>query len=134
MVLYIDTSAFVKIVADEQFSTQLRDWIGGAGASYVSSDLLRIEALRSSRRRGPDVVKAARHALTGVDLIGLTSDICEVAADLDPAVLRSLDAAHVATALSVGDDLEGVVTYDQRLSEACANLGLNVVSPGLAPS
>jgi predicted nucleic acid-binding protein len=134
MVFYLETSAFVKIVADEDFSTQLREWIRGVDMSYVSSDLLRIEALRLSRRRGPGVAKAARDALAGVDLIGLTSDICEVAADLDPAILRSLDAAHVATALSVGDDLDGVVTYDQRLAEACANLGLNVVAPGLVPS
>jgi len=134
MVFYLETSAFVKIVADEDFSTQLREWIRGVDMSYVSSDLLRIEALRLSRRRGSGVAKAARDALAGVDLIGLTSDICEVAADLDPAILRSLDAAHVATALSVGDDLDGVVTYDQRLAEACANLGLNVVAPGLVPS
>jgi len=124
----------MKIVADEGFSTQLREWIRGDDAGYVSSDLLRIEALRSSRRRGPAVAKAARDALAGVDLIGLTSDICEVAADLDPAIMRSLDAAHLATALSVGDDLDAVVTYDQRLAEACANLGLNVVAPGLMPS
>src|SRR6056297_2885415 len=128
MVFYLETSAFVKIVADEDFSTQLREWVRGDDASYVSSDLLRIEALRSSRRRGPSVAKAARDALAGVDLLGLTSDICEVAADLDPEILRSLDAAHVATALSVGDELEGVITYDRRLSESCANLGLNVVA------
>jgi predicted nucleic acid-binding protein len=134
MVFYLETSAFVKLVADEDFSAQLREWIRGLDAGYVSSDLLRIEALRSSRRRGPGVAKAARDALAGVDLIGLTSDICEVAADLDPAILRSLDAAHVATALSVGDDLDGVVSYDQRLAAACANLGLNVVAPGLMHS
>lgn len=130
MVFYIETSAFVKILADEDHSTQMRDWVRSAGAEYVSSDLLRIEAMRSSRRRSPQVVKAAREALTGVDLIGLTSDICEVAAHLDPVIMRSLDAAHIATALSVGDDLEGVITYDRRLSEACASLGLNVVAPG----
>ena len=134
MVFYIETSAFVKLLADEEYSTQVRDWVRGADAEYVSSDLLRIEALRSSRRRSPQVVKAAREALSAVGLIRLTSEICEVAAHLDPATMRSLDAAHVATALSVGDDLEGVITYDRRLSEACASLGLNVVSPGVSPS
>jgi predicted nucleic acid-binding protein len=134
MVFYIETSAFVKLLADEAHSTQMRDWVRGAGAEYVSSDLLRIEAMRSSRRRSPQVVKAAREAISGVDLIRLTSDICEVAAHLDPAIMRSLDAAHVATALSVGDELEGVITYDRRLAEACGQLGLAVVAPGAEKS
>jgi uncharacterized protein len=55
--------------------------------------------------------------------------MCEVAADLDPSILRSLDAAHLATALSVGDELEGIVTYDERLATAARALGLGVLHP-----
>ena len=29
-------------------------------------------------------------------------------------MLRTLDAIHIATALAVGDDLESIVTYDER--------------------
>ncbi|HVB52446.1 MAG TPA: hypothetical protein VND89_12005 [Acidimicrobiales bacterium] len=34
-----------------------------------------------------------------------------------PETLRSLDALHLATALEIGDDLEGVVVCDDRLIE-----------------
>ena len=134
MVYYIDTSAFVKTVVIEQNSLDLVTWVQSMDPAFVSSDLLRIEVLRSARRIDSSVMKEAREALRSVDFIALSSDVCELAADLEPAVLRSLDAAHVATALSVGDDLDGVVTYDQRLAEACDNLGLNVVAPGLMPA
>ena len=134
MVYYIDTSAFVKTVVIEQNSLDLVTWVQAMDPAFVSSDLLRIEVLRSARRIDSSVMKEAREALRSVDFIALSSDVCELAADLEPAVLRSLDAAHVATALSVGDDLEGVITYDRRLAEACDNLGLNVVAPGLMPA
>ncbi|MFT5202590.1 MAG: prevent-host-death family protein [Candidatus Aldehydirespiratoraceae bacterium] len=48
---------------------------------------------------------------------------------LDPSVLRSLDALHLATALDLGDDPEGLVTYDDRLADAAEANGVAVVSP-----
>lgn len=51
------------------------------------------------------------------------------AAELDPAVLRSLDAVHLAAAWRLGDDLEGIVTDDDRMADAAAVLGLRVLSP-----
>ena len=134
MAYYIDSSALVKMIVTEQHSKDLVAWVQSMNPTFVASDLLKIEALRSARRIDPSVVRATRDALRCVHFIALSSDVCELAADLEPAVLRSLDAAHVATALSVGDDLDAVITYDQRFAEACANLGLNVVAPGLMPS
>jgi hypothetical protein len=43
--------------------------------------------------------------------------------------MRSLDALHLASALELGDDLEGVVTYDGGLGEAMAMIGYPVVAP-----
>jgi predicted nucleic acid-binding protein len=43
--------------------------------------------------------------------------------------LRSLDAIHLATALSLGQDLAGIVTYDQRLAEAAIGADLEVWAP-----
>jgi hypothetical protein len=48
---------------------------------------------------------------------------------LKPASLRSLDAVHLATALSLGVELGGVLTYDARMRDAAAVLGLTVVAP-----
>jgi hypothetical protein len=62
-------------------------------------------------------------------MLRLTTAICERAALLDPAHLLSLDALHLAAALEMGDDLEGLVTYDRRLAEEAAALGIVVVTP-----
>ena len=43
--------------------------------------------------------------------------------------LRSLDAIHLATALALGDDLEAIVTYNERMITAAALLGLTTTSP-----
>ena len=51
------------------------------------------------------------------------------AGELDPAVLRSLDAIHLAAALAIGDDLEGVVTYDERMVAAAHALGIATLTP-----
>ena len=96
----------------------------------VASDLMRVEALRVARRRSPEVEQRARSLLDVVTLVTVSRQVCDRASELDPRVLRSLDAVHLATALSLGDDLELVLTYDARMREACGWLGLDVVAPG----
>ena len=55
--------------------------------------------------------------------------VLDGAAAIDPAELRSLDAVHLATALGIGERLDGVVTYDARLREAADLAGLTVLMP-----
>lgn len=40
-----------------------------------------------------------------------------------------LDALQVAAALELGDDLDDLVTYDDRLSTVAERNGIRVVSP-----
>ncbi|HEY2548965.1 MAG TPA: hypothetical protein VGI64_00155 [Streptosporangiaceae bacterium] len=47
---------------------------------------------------------------------------------LGPAVLRSLDAIHLAAALDLGDDLEALITYDDQLAEAAQFNGIRVTA------
>jgi predicted nucleic acid-binding protein len=70
----------------------------------------------------------ARAVLDAVILMTMPSSVFERAAMLEPALLRSLDALHLAAALELGDDLEGVVTYDRRLAESAEALGIRVVA------
>jgi predicted nucleic acid-binding protein len=51
------------------------------------------------------------------------------AAALEPAELRTLDALHLASAMSLGDDLDVLVAYDARLATAAADAGIEVVAP-----
>ncbi|MCZ3387418.1 MAG: PIN domain-containing protein [Actinomycetia bacterium] len=98
---------------------------------FFASELLRVEALRTARRHSANALREARARLDVVTLVSVTGDICERAAAFDPSILRSLDAVHLATALSLGDELGGVLTYDRRLVDACAAHGVRVVAPGV---
>ena len=126
---YLDTSAAVKLLFAERESTAMGRWWDAIGARVVSSDLLRTELLRVTRRVDPEQMTQARALLDSLTLLKLSTTLCERAAMLDPVVLRSLDALHLAAALELGDDLEGVVTYDRRLAGASRALGIRAVAP-----
>jgi uncharacterized protein len=126
---YIDTSAAVKLVASEAETPallrSLRTW-----RRRASSIVLRVELLRAIRRsQAPQLVTDARRHLESIELIRVDDDVLERAATLDPPTLRSLDAIHLATAISLGADLAALITYDERMRAAALELGLPVVSP-----
>jgi predicted nucleic acid-binding protein len=128
---YLDSSAFVKLAVEEAETPALRSYLGADGAARsVSSALLRTEALRAVRHLGPEALATVRDGLRRVDLIGIDDRILDAAGTLEPRVLRTLDAIHLATALAVGDDLDVILTYDDRLVEAARLVGLVAVSPG----
>jgi hypothetical protein len=127
--LYLDSSAFVKLVVEETESAAVRAFLASHGARRVSSTLLRAESLRAVRHLGPDALATVREGLRRVDLIGIDDRILDAAGTLEPQVLRTLDAIHVATAMAVGDDLEAIVTYDERMIDAARLMGLVTASP-----
>jgi predicted nucleic acid-binding protein len=49
---------------------------------------------------------------------------------LSEPILRSLDALHLASALSIATDLTAFIAYDRRLAAAAAAAGLPTVQPG----
>ncbi len=116
----------------EARSDEMRAWSveeeARSGALW-SSDLLRVEAVRAARRVSQGALEAVRDRLERVAIIAVTTDTYQRASELDPSVLRSLDALHLAAALGLGDDLEGIVTYDGRMGEAARALGLRVIAP-----
>ena len=72
---------------------------------------------------------APRALLDSLTLLTVPASTFERAADLDPDLLRGLDALHLAAALELGDDLDGVVTYDERLAAAAQLHGVTVTAP-----
>lgn len=127
--LYLDSSAFIKLVVVEPESAALRASLASYGARRVSSALLRTEALRSIRHLGPEALATVREGLRRIDLIAIDDRILDAAGTIEPQVLRTLDAIHLATALAVGDDLEAIVTYDERMVEGARLLGLPTATP-----
>ena len=129
MAVYIDTSAFFKLVRDEQHSRALHAWLRNEPPTLVGSELLRIEGIRVTRRISPTLLAEARSRLSAIPQLRVTSDTWMRAAELEPAGLRSLDALHLALALTMNEDLEAMLTYDERLTEACAHHGIRVIAP-----
>lgn len=128
-VWYLDTSALVKTIVEEPESRALIRWLDGK-SQLAASELVRVETIRAVRVSHPAAVPRARQAIAALTLIRLDDALYEAAADLEPASLRSLDAIHLAAALSLGRDLAGVATYDLRMDEAARTFGLPVKAPG----
>lgn len=129
MAYYVDTSAFLKLVVVEEHSDALHAWAAGHHDELFSSDLLVTEALRTARRHSTAALGEARSRLDALTIVRLGPHVFERAAELDPGILRTLDALHLAAALLVGDELEGIVTYDRRLAGAAALHGVAAVEP-----
>lgn len=128
--IYFDTSALVKLVFEEAESSALAAWLTErADVPKISSDLSMVELLRTCRRIDEEAVRDAALLLGGIDLLPIDRPIVERAATLFPHELRSLDAIHLASALSVRAGLTTFVVYDSRLRSAAAEAGIDVESP-----
>lgn len=103
---------------------ELVEWEG-----FVSSSLLGVESLRACARYGTKYEMAAREWMEGLSLLPIDDRILDIAAEVEPLGLRSLDALHLATALSIREEIGVFVTYDERLGDAAEEQGLQVAQP-----
>lgn len=124
----MDSSALVKLVVEEPESAALRELLG-RDADQLTSAIVEVEVVRAVRRVVPELLARARRVVAQIAIVELSDAIRARAAVLEPRTLRSLDAVHLATALAIGDDLDGLVTYDRRMSAAAEDLGLVVSAP-----
>lgn len=128
--IYLDSSAVLKLVFEEAESSALAAWLGPAAGPAVASDLVRIEVSRACRRLDPGSLPAAAGVLAGIDTLRIGAGIVARACEIGGDHLRSLDAIHLATAAQLGPGLATFVTYDRRLAEAARAAGLPVMAPG----
>ena len=126
---YLDASAAAKLVVEEAETDALRQWTQGVEGQLITSDLTRTELIRATRRVVPDQLGQAHDVLVSREIVGLSSKLFRQAGLIEPRSLRSLDAIHLAAALELGDELDGIVTYDDRLADAATQLGIPVVAP-----
>jgi len=128
--VYLDSSALVKLVVAEPESTVLMERLE-AWPLRVSSVLALTELPRALGRAGFGAAarRRAREVLARVALVDVDRRILVTAAALEPRALRTLDAIHLATALTVREDLEAIVTYDRRLRAAAERVHIDVVAP-----
>ncbi len=135
--IYLDTSAAIKLVRPETYSEDLSDWLRQRPHHPVlSSVLIEVELIRATRRSAPEKLHRAAEVLRGVGTVTLSPAVVARAAAYSEESLRSLDAIHLATAEHVvtvsREPLEGFVAYDDRLLDAARSVGLPAVAPGIA--
>ena len=92
-----------------------------------------MEVHRALRRAGatPSQRTRADAVLAGLVLIRVDEPVLARAVALRDPHLRALDAIHLATALSLGDDPEAFIAYDTRLAQAAKTQRLPVAHPGV---
>jgi predicted nucleic acid-binding protein len=126
---YVDTSALVKLFKAEReteaFRAALADW-----PVQVASELLRVEAICTARRLGGQaVLQRASETLERINLIPISPEIIELATAAHTPPLRAMDAIHLATALTMREDLGAIFVYDNDLHAAAQGHHLNPLAP-----
>lgn len=129
---YADTSALVKLIRREPESGALVTFL--TDADIVSSELVVAELPRAIRRAGGTLSRErlltlSDELLDAVGLLPVDRRVLIAAATLAEPALRTLDAIHVATALSA-TPIDGFVTYDERQGAAARLCHLRTVAPG----
>ena len=133
--IYLDSAAVVKLIRQEALSSELVAWLNQRhDETLVSSAVVEVEVPRALRRSAPQSLIGVPTALARLYKIEIDPTIRATAGAYTDALLRSLDAIHLATAqlLAVESEgaLSGFVTYDKRLLAAASAAGMPTASPG----
>jgi predicted nucleic acid-binding protein len=130
--LYLDTSALMKLIRREPESDTLADWLDAeTPAPWVSSMLIEVELPRALRRIDPPLLAEIPAIVARVARYEIDEVVRAAAAAYTDPGLRSLDAIHLATGDAVfGSQLTAFVSYDERLLTAAAAVGLQTATPG----
>ena len=127
MSFYLDSSAIIKLIIEEKESKALRKALSGP---LLTSTLARLEVLRVLDRIDSELDKAGRSRLSELSMIEINQSVLLIAENFRGIPhLRTLDSIHLASALTVRQELEAVVTYDKQMITAANYLGLDTISP-----
>ena len=128
-VVYLDSSAIVKLVVREGETEALRAFLGSA--ELISSVVATVEVPRASHLKtgDPATIGQAEQVLARFFLVSLDGGIRSLAARAQPPGLRTLDAIHLVAALQVSSRIEAAVIYDQRFAEAARASNVVVHAP-----
>lgn len=126
--LYLDSSAVLKFIFNEDESAVARKEIRGA---LYSSELVRVEVIRAVLRIEPELYERALAVLNKIRIIKMKSGIMVQAERLPNHVkIRGMDAIHLASANTLGRLGHTIVTYDKNMAKAAKSLGFVIESPG----
>jgi predicted nucleic acid-binding protein len=123
--VYLDTSAAVKLLVEEAESAALAEFVDQPDLEVMSCLLLETELRRFALRHVLPQAEVTA-ILDAISLYDMPRSLYYEAGILAGQHLRSLDALHLAAAVRLGVDV--VVSYDNRMLESAADIGLNVLA------
>ena len=128
--IYLDSSALVKLAIAEPESPGLLSWLTAQpNLVRVASSVIRVEVPRAVWRAEPSALPESYLVLRRTTEIELTDEVLSKAARVRPVTLGAIDAIHLASALVVRRELTSFVSYDKRLLAAAKEAGLPTASP-----
>ena len=142
-IVYFDSSAFVKLLVEEQGTELVVELWDGCDAA-VSSRLADPEvraALAAARRNADLSARQWRHAESSWEELWAAVRPVELSAQVErqagrlaaDRALRGADAVHLASALAVGSQDAVVAVWDRRLHEGACSEGMAVAPAQLEP-
>ena len=130
--IYADSSALMKLLIMEAETAALGAWLQARpDTPILSSQLTVVEVIRSCRRANAAALPAARMLLSTVNLVPISREVVDVAAELSGTLLRSLNAIHLATAVTIGAGLSRCLSSDRCRTESAAAAGIATAQPGV---
>jgi predicted nucleic acid-binding protein len=125
---YLDSSAILKYVFAEPERPAM---VKALTSQAISSELARLEVKRAVYRINPKDIALTNEELSRVNFVSISNQVLTVAESFTGSVtLATLDAIHVATAISLGNQIEGIITYDKQMVANAGLMGIKVLSPG----
>lgn len=129
--IYLDSTALMKLIDQAPESAALSTFLHAhADTRWFTCTLVRADLLRNAKRLSEAATDHAHQVLDSLDAVAVTDRLITIAADLDPAPTRTIDALHIAAALTAGPRLRALVTYDPELAENAAAHHINTAHPG----
>jgi len=125
---YLDSSAILKYIFVEPERPTL---VKTLTSQAISSDLARLEVKRAVYRMQPKNITLANEELARISFVMVSDQVLRIAeAFTGNIALTTLDSIHFATALTLGEGIEGIITYDKQMITNARKMGIKVLSPG----
>ena len=126
--VYLDTSVLGRVLLDEPDTPAIRRELGHF-ERHVSSGLLSVELHRLGLRE--NMLALVSELLSGKVLIPVDVEILTAAETIAPPTVATLNAIHLATAVSLSSagQLDALMTYDKQLATGAREHGIEVLAP-----
>ncbi|WP_051392929.1 type II toxin-antitoxin system VapC family toxin [Glycomyces arizonensis] len=126
----MDSSALISLVVERDPVDELLEFIESHPNVPIGTSTIGFtETVRGALQHG-QYPRLMEELESFYGELTLSEEIRDLAAQI-PGNIRTLDAIHVATALSIADYLTVLVSYDRRMLKIAEEQGLPTASPGM---